>query len=284
MSSELPRGGYASVNHASTSDGVATATIVNPTRVKAPRVPVWSYLERKVRKYGNRVRTRWRVKNRPRMIRLGGVRLAIDRELYSAKIIQRLYDEGYEREERVALERTVRPTDRVLELGAGIGYLSAVVARRIGGERVTTCEANPDLLTTIAVTHELNGVRPAVLHGVMSRDAGIDSCRFYSHRDLWSSSLRKPKQGEHHVLDVPTLHWQTELDRLQPTYLLMDIEGGEIDLLEAFECPSVERMLIEFHPKKTGQASVNRVFSHLTKIGFVWAQADRGSNIYYFER
>jgi len=266
----------ACVSERARSDGV------NPERVRAPRIPVWSYLKRKTRQYGNSARTSWREKTQPEMIRIGGVRIPIDRDMYSAKIIQRLYDEGYERDERQALERTLRPGDRVLELGSGIGYMSAVAARRIGGDRVTTCEANPDLIPMIERVHQCNGVGPTVLHGVMARDPGNGTCRFYSHRDIWSSSLLEPAKGPFEVVTVPTLHWQSELDRLQPSYLLMDIEGGEIELLQLLDCTSVERMLIEFHPNKTGQAGVDRVFAHLATLGFAWVRAE--ANVYYFER
>lgn len=282
MSNEQEQYADAGAYRVQASSGGRTSN-ADPGRVRAVRIPVWSYLKRKTERKARRLRTRWRQQRQPDVIRLGGVRIAIDRELYSPKIIQRLYDEGYEREERIALERTLRPTDRVLELGSGIGFLSALIARRIGDERVVTCEANPALIPTIRHIHELNGVEPTVLNGVMTCDPNLDSCRFYSHRDLWSSSLREP-QGRYDVIDVPTLDWRDELDRVRPTYLLMDIEGGEIELLEALECASIERMLIEFHPKKTGQADVDRVFEHLASIGFAWAQDGGGSNIYYFER
>jgi len=271
-----------STESASAADGRALQ--LNPERVIAPRIPVWSYLERKTGKYSNRMRTGWREKTQPSEIRIRGVRIPIDRELYSPKIIQRLYDEGYEREERIALERSLRSSDRVLELGACIGYLSTVAARLIGSDKVTTCEANPALIPMIGRVHDCNDVRPTVLHGVMTLEAAESTCAFYSHRDIWSSSLLEPAKGDFERVAVPTLDWRSELQRLQPTYLLMDIEGGEIDLLESFDCASVERMLIEFHPRKTGQAGVDRVFRHLAKIGFARVHADRGTHIYYFER
>ncbi|MGB7756990.1 MAG: FkbM family methyltransferase [Salinisphaera sp.] len=252
-------------------------------RVRPAAIPVWSYLERKLRKRGNRLRTAWRERMQPDIIRLGGVRIPIDRALYSDKIIRRLYDGGYEREERDALVRTLRPADRVLELGAGIGYLSAVAAGRIGSGRVTTCEANPQLLPAIARVHELNDVRPRVLHGVMSERGDIDRCHFYKHRNFWSSSLQKP-EGQYEIVSVPVLHWQSELARLEPSYLVMDIEGGEVDLLEHFRGASVERMLIEFHPRKTGQAGVDRVLERLAAQGFGAARVEPGAHIYYFER
>lgn len=254
-----------------------------PERVCASRIPVWSYLKRKIGKSGNKLRTAWRARTQPDLISLKGIRIPINQDVYSDKIIKRLYDGGYEREERDALLRTLRATDNVLELGSGIGYMSAVAARRIGSERVTTCEANPQLLPLIANVHQINGVQPTVLHGVMSEQHDIDHCRFHLHRNFWSSSLQEP-QGSYETVDVPVMHWSAMLEQLSPTYLVMDIEGGEIELLENFEAASVERMLIEFHPRKTGQASMDRVLQQLADQGFLHARAERGAHVYYFER
>lgn len=253
-------------------------------RLLGKRIPVWSYLHRKFAKWLNRCCARWRLVRRPSMIRLRGVRVEIDQRLFSDKIIDRLYDGGYEREESVALDRTLRRDDRVLELGTGIGYTSTVAAKRVGSSRVLTVEANEGLAPTINKTYRLNNVSPTLVIGLMGDQAEPGSRHFYTHtRHLWSSSLHKLDSNYTRV-EVTSLSWSKELDRFQPSYLVMDIEGGEIELLRDFDHPSVRRMLVEFHPRKSGSELVDEVFDHLSNIGFGVERVAGGTNVFYFQR
>lgn len=241
-------------------------------------------LRAKLAKRLDRWRDRWRTARQPSRIRLRGVQVAIDRERFSAKIVRRLYDGGYEREECIAFERTLRPDDRVLELGAGIGYISSAAARRVGSGRVTTIEANTALAPIISATHGANNVQPDVRFGVMTAGHDLAPRTFYRHtRNLWSSSLSVP-DGPHEAIEVAALSWAHTLTEVQPSYLVMDIEGGEIELLRELDCEHVRRMLIEFHPRKTGTGSVVAVFEHLRDLGFRADRVASGTHIYYFER
>jgi hypothetical protein len=60
-----------------------------------------------------------------------------------------LRDGTYEADEANAAERCVREGFRVLELGAGIGYVTAICARRTAPENVLAVEANPALIPVI---------------------------------------------------------------------------------------------------------------------------------------
>ena len=53
----------------------------------------------------------------------------------------------------------VRPGDRVLEIGAGIGFISTLLAREKRVARVIAVEANPDLLAYMTRLHGVNHVR-----------------------------------------------------------------------------------------------------------------------------
>ncbi|WP_348760960.1 FkbM family methyltransferase [uncultured Salinisphaera sp.] len=238
----------------------------------------------KIVKRLNRWRDRWRTSRKPSHIRLRGIRVAIDRARFSEKIIRRLYDGGYEREECVALERTLRADDRLLELGAGIGYISTAAARRIGSTRVVTVEANDALAPIIEATHRANNVTPERRFGVMTASNDLSPRVFYRHtRNLWSSSLTLP-DGPYEQVQVPAMSWAETLSELRPSYLVMDIEGGEIELLSCLDADHVRRMLIEFHPRKTGTESVAGVFEHLHRLGFRADRVASGTHIYYFER
>lgn len=231
-----------------------------------------------------RLLTRWRRWRRPDTVRLNGVRIVVDRALFSPKIVARVYDGGYEAEECAALSQTLSSDDTVLELGAGMGYISAFAARLIGSARVTACEANPRLAALIARTHHENGVSPRLITGVMSRNGPQATRNFYIHREhFWSSSLTD-LGTDYERVSVASLDWQAELSARRPSYLVMDIEGGEIELLQNFDAPWVSKLLVEFHPRKTGQDAVTRVFDELAARGFKRTRVAPGPHIYYFER
>src|SRR5207237_906870 len=51
----------------------------------------------------------------------------------------------YEQDECRLIEQVLSPADVVLEVGAGLGLVSAYCAKRLGSSRVFAYEANPDL-------------------------------------------------------------------------------------------------------------------------------------------
>jgi ribosomal protein L11 methyltransferase len=70
------------------------------------------------------------------------------------------------------LDRTVRPNDRILDVGSGSGIL-AIVASRIGAEHVVAIEADPLACEALAENLERNGVQDRV--EVVSAFATADS-------------------------------------------------------------------------------------------------------------
>jgi len=67
-----------------------------------------------------------------------------------------------QRDELQLLGTLLVPDDTVLDLGAGLGLVSAYCAKRIGSERVFAYEADPDLEPCIRETYQLNDVEPSL--------------------------------------------------------------------------------------------------------------------------
>ncbi|MCA1223125.1 methyltransferase domain-containing protein [Streptomyces sp. 8L] len=59
----------------------------------------------------------------------------------------------------------VRDGDRVLEIGAGTGYNAALLAHRLGDDRVTTVDLDPEITESARVHLAAAGHRPAVVTG-----------------------------------------------------------------------------------------------------------------------
>ncbi len=118
------------------------------------------------------------------IVTLGGVKVQASREL-SDNIRAAIFDGYYESEEIRSVYTKLVSHDRVMEIGAGIGLISAYCARRIGSDRVFSYEANPALERNIRRTYELNGVSPVL--NICAIGPAEGETDFYVSNDFWSS-------------------------------------------------------------------------------------------------
>lgn len=177
----------------------------------------------------------------------------------------RILEGKYEQAEFGILSQILEPQSRVLELGTCIGFLAAYAAQVVGDDRVTTVEANPEVATLAARTFELNGVRPATILGAAATTDG-DQVDFFLGESVWSSSTDPRQSGRR--ISVETVDVNRLLHELRPTVLIVDIEGAEIDLLPALDLACVRHLVVEFHPERTGDASVSSCVAGLLAQGF----------------
>ena len=176
-----------------------------------------------------------------------------------------ILDGRYERPERRILEYALKAGDRVLELGTGIGYLSAFCARKIGSDRVITFEANPLLRPRIEETYFINEVSPQVEFCMLGEHAGQAS--FYVGDEFWSSSTISRK-GKERRISIPVKAFNDILDEHKPNFLIIDIEGGEADLIDFMRLDGVTKVCIELHPWVIGKESEKRVRDFFHSHGF----------------
>lgn len=209
---------------------------------------------------------RWR---RPRVIRHVGVRLAIDREI-PPEILEFLHSGEYERGETKALRRHLRPDDVVMELGTGIGFVSLICARRIGPERVFSFEANPALEPLIRRNYELNRLHPELAICILGEGEG--EADFYVHDLYWISSTR-PGLPDTRRVRVPCRRLNDEIRRIDPTFLIMDIEGGEADVLRIIDFHHIRKIAMELHTDWIGPEATEAIFRRLREAGFTWDSA-----------
>jgi FkbM family methyltransferase len=169
----------------------------------------------------------------------------------------------------------------LIEGGAGIGFLSALCALRIGSERVFSYEANPRMRQRIARTHELNGVAPQVVFALLGDAAG--EREFFVADRPWSSSTLDTAEGRERIV-VPTLDVNQEISRRGATFLLLDIEGGESALLPAIRWQGVRKLVLELHPHLIGAQRCRELVELLVAAGFREDGAVSSTRKKYFER
>lgn len=171
----------------------------------------------------------------------------------------------YEALELRALGLALRPGDVVMELGTGIGLLSTFCARRVGGERVFTFEANPELEPRIRETFRLNGVAPTLEMCMLGECSG--EAEFFVHEAFWGSTA-VDAAGAARSIRVPVRPLNEAIARIRPSLLVMDIEGAEAELLRFIDLGGVERIVGEFHELMLGREAADAMIGALYAQGF----------------
>jgi FkbM family methyltransferase len=219
--------------------------------------------------------------HRPKWQSVAGIELPLAHPLITPPIRRDIYFGDYERKELDLIERRLEPGDTVMEIGAGIGFLSAYCARSIGNERVHAYEANPGLLPIIEEVHSRNGVRPRVVHALLGRGDG--EREFFLENDYWASSLVRRSAGARPVR-IRQIDLESELRRIAPTFLIVDVEGGEYELLREADLAGVAKLCLEVHPDVLGNARLSDLFASLVARGLALDFSLMRKNVFYFYR
>lgn len=196
-------------------------------------------------------------------------------------ISKEIYFGTYESKEIEIVSRRLEADDVVMEVGAGIGYLSAWCARRIGNEHVFAYEANPGMMEVIAETHAHNGVQPTVKNVMLGDSVG--SRTFYVEKEFWASSLIKTSDNAR-AIEVPQVDMNAEIGAIKPTFLIVDIEGGETEFFATADLSSVRKICIETHPAVIGDDGVSALFGRFIAAGFVLDCSLIRKNVFFFYR
>ncbi|MCB1359203.1 MAG: FkbM family methyltransferase [Maritimibacter sp.] len=208
------------------------------------------------------------------VIRSRGLIFPDDPNTLTARTRRLLRSRQYERREADAVRALVGPDDVALELGAGIGFMSTLMAKSCKARAVHTFEANPSTLSYIRRVHAANGVadRVTLTHALLGAEDG--SATFYEREDFAASSLSPAPPG----LDSPVVATHAVPMRaigpvmagIRPTALVCDIEGAEADLLPLADLSSVRVAVVELHPQWIGQSGVQAVFDAFHAAGLTF--------------
>ncbi len=227
-------------------------------------------------------RIQWRVGFAiPRHADNFGVRLPLTDPAITPPIRRDIFFGTYEGKEAALVRGKLTSDDIVMEVGAGIGFLSAMCARIVGNDRVFAYEANPQLMDVIHHVHSLNGVAPTVRNVVLGE--GVAERDFFLEKDYWASSLIQGSASAQSIR-VPQVDLNSEIRRIAPTFLIIDIEGGEYELMRHIDLSSVRKICIETHPHVLGNRRVSEILGWLFDAGFALDFGCMRKNVYYLYR
>jgi FkbM family methyltransferase len=219
--------------------------------------------------YAKRVRVKIKRLLKPRIAMVEGVILDASDAVLDLATRHSIYNEDYESLESEIIKRTLNAEDRVLEFGAGIGFISTLCALRLGrSDVVTAFEANPKLECVCRRTFTLNGVKPELVMAAVSAVAG--KIKFNAFETYLSSSNkdRSNKTLKNDTIFVPAVAVEDAIKRYRPTYIISDVEGAEVDIFSAGTLRGVRKLCLELHPHVVGHEPINKMMDHLRSIGF----------------
>lgn len=185
--------------------------------------------------------------------------------------IRRIQEARYEGEEIAGALHVVRQGDRVLEMGAGLGVVSAVTALNARPARILSFEANPALIPHIRALHAANDLQDVIdlrNQVLLSAPDRPETMTFFVTNSFLGSSLIDKESRKTQPVEIPTADYHKVLDEFRPDVLLMDIEGGELDFLAHADLRGIRAIVIEFHPAVYGKDGAQRCKDALRAQGF----------------
>jgi FkbM family methyltransferase len=187
----------------------------------------------------------------------------------------------YERGEARSLIRNLLADDVVLEIGGGLGFISTLAALLIGSDRVHCFEANPALIPRIEETYRRNGVAPTLRNVILGDGPGAQT--FYVEDELMASSTHR-LSGSARAVQVPQLDARAEIARTGASFLVIDIEGGERELVPLIDWKPVRAVILELHPGVIGERGGRELQSLLAAQGLARDRWASSTHKLYFER
>jgi len=204
--------------------------------------------------------------------RIDGLALVVPDGMLTDRIAAKLASGGYEAQEAHAARMRLRAGQRVLELGAGIGFIACLCARITGSENVTTVEANPAMLPVIRANLERNGLGAVkLLHGAVAGRAGAGTLiGFDAAKSFWAARLADADCAAGAAVEVPHLGLDNLLETLRPDVVIMDIEGAEERLFDAPWPGFVRTVMMELHPGRYSDHVIKRIVDCLSQSGLIY--------------
>lgn len=185
-------------------------------------------------------------------------------------ILFQIYNKNYERPEMIGLARVIRSGDRILELGAGLGIITALAARAAGVSGVVRAyEANAALIPdTLAFFASNNITTVDLVNAVLAPEANPAPRSFHLAGSFAESSLmgtdgRNP-QG---MVEVQAECLADVLASFRPDVLICDIEGAEAELLSTLPPSSLRAAVVEMHPDRLSAEQIQSIHDAMALQG-----------------
>lgn len=230
----------------------------------------------------------WRFWGNKTRIEYQGLSVPMNRSGMSNEVVVAIARDFYEKPEIRGLRLAVRTGDRVLELGSGLGIITALAARAVAPSgRVLSYEANPDLIpATLDFLAEHAVTNVELRHAVLVPQEATETAReFCLHESFASSSLLGTESHlSRGVISVPAQRLGDVISAFRPDILICDIEGGEAELIPSLDASGLRSAVIELHPDRISQAAIDAITAGLGRHGLHPAKEALGGTVVLYTR
>lgn len=142
------------------------------------------------------------------------------------------------------LPDVVRPDDRVLIVGAGLGVISTLVARMPGVQRVIAVEPNVTLIPHLEKVHEVNGAARVEIINAVPGSGAKGRVPFFARRDLRASSMM-PHDGPWELtMLVPAIDLGLVIAEERISLIICERALAPEGLTDLEGCHAVRRVLL----------------------------------------
>jgi FkbM family methyltransferase len=220
-------------------------------------------------------------------VTMDGVRILVDYKRWSPLLVRRILAKRYEVEERLMIRRILKPTDRVLEIGGGVGLMAMLCARVVGENNIVVYEANPEIRARALENVSHNGMNIPIEHAAVVSDRYEgNEVKFFVSENFWSSSLldKRGMGGKQVEIKAPALRLSALIAKHRPTLIIADVEGAEYDIFHGADLRDVQKLCIEFHTRYIGASKVSALVGALLGQGFELQLERSIGEVLYFAR
>ena len=183
-------------------------------------------------------------------------KLFIPDRYYHDNLLNRFKETRYEKEESEIVSRFFDKTDKVLEIGSCLGYVTSLLSKKVNN--VITIEANPELKESLELCISNNNLNNVTFYNsyISNNNEKID---FQTYDNIVAGSGdREDKEinnvrGWGHTQKIYTIT-PTKLSDIPNidsiNALVLDIEGGELKFFEEnkdFISKNINKICIELH-------------------------------------
>lgn len=185
----------------------------------------------------------------------------------------------YEINEISIVEKTISTDDIVLEIGTGLGFVSTFCSRVINNN-IYTFEANSNNFEISKNVFKKNNVKPHIENIILGcANGNVDFS--INYKNILASSLINTTKN---TIKIATHDLNITINNIKPTYLIMDIEGGEYDIFKIIDFQTIQKIQFELHPKLLNEEKCNEIFEILKANQFIIDNNISKNNNYYFTK